>query len=238
MRLQFFLASVWLVVSAALLPVFFSCVRLFFVENRTPIRAFQACGALIQLVNGLVAALCELRTCMPKAACKTRSRHMHLSQLAILNVMRAVNQASYSYHPLVEMAGPMCQLPQVPKLSPLSSQLNAVTSNLVLESSTSVLFLINLCDLPVYLFLDYRYASLNGLLPTTSLHLAVMGALKRALLLTGMKIGEIDTPHLISKTLTLISSLLLMIMQVQSYSCPSFKTPRMYLQPTESSFSP
>ena len=49
-----------------------------------------------------------------------------------------------------------------------------------------VLLIINLIDLPLYLFLDYRYVTLNGLFEPDRV---AMGLMKRALLLIALKLG-------------------------------------------------
>ena len=101
----------WVGISASLLSVLVQCRRLYLIERNT-YRAWQALGALIQLVNGLVAAIFEL---FPSLHAKRgadissevimlRCRRRHLVQMIILNVMRAAMQSSYSYLPLVDLS--------------------------------------------------------------------------------------------------------------------------------------
>ena len=101
----------WVGISVSLLTVLVQCRRLYLIE-RNPYRAWQALGALIQLVNGLVAAIFELFPSLhakrgadiSSKAILLRCRRRHLVQMVILNVMRAAMQSSYSYLPLIDMS--------------------------------------------------------------------------------------------------------------------------------------
>jgi hypothetical protein len=75
-----------------------------------------------------------------------------------------------------------------PKISPLAQQLNAQTVSLLIERSAMVLFVINLVELPLFLFLDYRFVTLNGLFePDQLFH----GLARRALMMVALKLGEL-----------------------------------------------
>ena len=59
-----------------------------------------------------------------------------------------------------------------------------------MENSATVLLILNLIDLPLYVFLDYRYVTMNNLFQPEQMK---MGLLQRLIILLALKLGEWDT---------------------------------------------
>ena len=131
---------VWFGLIVSLFSVLVQCRRLYLIE-RNPYRAWQALGALIQLVNGLVAAIFEL---FPSLHAKRgadissevilfRCRRRHLVQMVILNVMRAAMQSSYSYLPLIDMSSSHLCSSGSQIESPAAFELPSISGNTCLD---------------------------------------------------------------------------------------------------------